>query len=183
MHKFDIAIAIAACSHVTWVRPVCVGVMVRTKKPQPDAAPSPSAAAISKKLENQQRGLIVNQKFAHRFITEGKVWEIKHCMVRCMKQGGHFFLVESGIGHNDHGVALFRILAVLEFVDQHRVSWDDLKKKYKCKHACTDEELEGLRASRKSTEGTAVAWEVKVVKVLSTPLYTRYSGQERGNWL
>ena len=100
------------------------------------AAKRPAAAASSNRT---LRGLIVNQKYASRFVTDGKTWEFKHTFARCVKEGQDFFLVESGIGHNQFGVAVFRILAKLQFTRQQHVSWSDLKSKHKFQHCCADQ--------------------------------------------
>ena len=141
------------------------------------AAKRPAASASSSS-NRTLRGLIVNHKYASRFVTDGKTWEIKHTFARCVKEGQVFFLVESGIGHNQFGVAVFRILAKLQFTGQQHVSWSDLKSKHKSQHCCTAEELDSLRKSWKNQSAPPAAWDVRVVEVLSVPMYTRSSGQD-----
>ena len=141
--------------------------------------PATAKAKQSEPSASKHRGLIVNQKFASRFVTQQKVWEVKSSFARCVKPGDTFSLVESGIGHNDQGVALFRILGKLEFVGQRKVTWPELKTPdCREKHQCTNEEIDQLSKSWKNPYIGAVAWEVKVVKVFAVPLYTRYSGQD-----
>ena len=54
---------------------------------------------------------------ARRFLTHGKVWELKSHSCRCMQSGQLFYLCESAVGQNTHGLQLTRVLAVLEFVE------------------------------------------------------------------
>lgn len=141
--------------------------------------PSSATTKHNEPPTSKHRGLIVNQKFASRFVTQQKIWEIKSGFARCIKPGDTFSLVESGIGHNDEGVALFRILGNLEFIGQHRVTWPELKTPHcREKHQCTDEEIDYLSKTWKNPYHGAVAWEVKVAEVFAVPLYTRYSGQD-----
>ena len=63
------------------------------------------------------RGLLVHPNFARRFLTHGKVWELKSHSCRCMQSGQLFYLCESAVGQNTHGLQLTRVLAVLEFVE------------------------------------------------------------------
>ena len=127
------------------------------------------------------RGLVVNQKFAHRFITSGKQWELRTTQCRCVKKDENFYLVESGIGHNRHGVSLFRVIAELKMKGQHKLTWPEIEDPSSFqKHCCTMQEIVALKAMWKD-KPSIYAWHVSVVRVLVEPWYIRSGSQDSGH--
>lgn len=127
------------------------------------------------------RGLLVNYVYARRFLEKKKTWELRSMNCRCVRPGETFYLLESGIGNNMHGVALFRIVALLKFVTQGELTWADVRtEESRSKHQCTDAELDSLRAMWKNRYYKGpIFWEVEVVEVLDQPLYIPCGHQAR----
>ena len=126
------------------------------------------------------RVLIVNVKYARRFLEDNKSWELRGSYCRCVKEGELFYLLESGIGQNSHGVAVFRLIAKLKFIGQEEIKWGDLRNDAcKAKHRCNDQELDTLRNQWKNRfyKG-AVVWKLEVAETLQLVRYLRCSGQD-----
>lgn len=122
-----------------------------------------------------ERGLIVNSKYAHRFFDCGKTWELKTSQCRCVSKGKCFWILESGIGHNNDGLAVFRILGKVQLVCQHKITWETIEEKTSL-HCCSPDEIVQLKRQWRG-KINLYAWEVDVVEVI-TPLYIRCSSQD-----
>ncbi len=124
------------------------------------------------------RGLIVNCKFAHRFVSEGKTWELKTSQCRCVSPGQLLYLVESGIGHNSKGLSVMRIIGRMRLVDTHKVTWYQLETPdSKKKHCCTSTELSQLKKQWQN-KSNIYAWEVVMETVFGKPWYIRSGTQD-----
>ena len=127
---------------------------------------------------SEERGLIINQKFAHRFFSENKVWELKSSQCRCVKVGEPFWIVESGIGHNTNGLAVFRVLGKVTYHGHKKVTWEELQNEASYpNHRCTGDEIKALMTQWKN-KANIYAWTVSDAEVLAKPVYIRRGHQD-----
>lgn len=138
----------------------------------PQTPQSPAVEPATGHEVEMGRGLIVNTKHAHRFFSSGKVWELKTTKCRTVPKNAAFWVVESGIGQNSEGLAVFRILGSLFLRDVQPVTFDQLMDQSTYdKHCCCPEELRQLKTQWKNKN--LYAWAVEVSEVLRQPVYIR----------
>ena len=122
----------------------------------------------------------MHNKFVDLILAETKTLEIRNQFLRCVPEGGEFYLLrafEKGAGRNLHGQTCLEIAAKLIFKGNHFISHDDFDSFYD-KHRVPSNAYASMRKGWKSDKGGCVAWEIEVDSVINPPRYLPSGSQD-----
>ena len=105
--------------------------LVKLSEKQSTASPRAGAGPLTDATDQAQRGLIIRHEHACKFFQPDKqgrlkTMELRQHNLRCVPQGGCFWVAARGQGKNDQGVIVFKLLGCVQFEAQRCWSSGDV---------------------------------------------------------
>ena len=155
--------------------------MAPSPNSSPTASPRAGAGPLTDATDQVQRGLIIRPEHACKFFQPDKqgrlkTMELRQHNLRCVPQGGCFWVVACGQGKNDQGVIVFKLLGCVQFEENVSLNDAGVRGTFSS-HLCPEDEFEKIRGKWKKKDAV-VGWRVSNAQTFDSPKYIKPGSQD-----